>query len=497
MKSIRNDTEVLARGAGIALFGKIIGRGLQLAVQVVLARLLGPMQFGLYVLGATVFQVGQQIGLMGLDNGVIHFGGLALHQDDKKDEFFAVIRAAQFLSLGSALIVGLVVFILSPWFALNIIHQVELIDVLRGFALTLIFATGLRVNSAVTRITRKMHFSVLSEDIFPYLVSLGLIYLFFQSLKLSLSFAVIAVIAGFGAGWLLSQFFVVRLFKSQPVAVPMKLAKELVLFSLPTFVAVMFVFSLYGATIFLIGYFLSPQDVGIYQSASQISTLPVIILVAFNAIFTPMIHKLNQESQKPRLNELFKISTKWGLYVSLPLLMTVMIMPGQLLDVLYGQAYLNGTWPLVILILAQTINTSTGAVGFLLVMNGHQNRWLFLTGISFIIGLGLNIWLIPMWGIVGAAIANGCSVAFLYLSALLHVRSSLGMWPYDSRYWKGLFSAAISAGVIVLVVRLFPIQPLPQLALALGGAMTAFLLSLWVLRLDQEDWQALRLLLNR
>lgn len=87
MKSIRNDTEVLARGAGIALFGKIIGRGLQLAVQVVLARLLGPMQFGLYVLGATVFQVGQQIGLMGLDNGVIHFGGLALHQDDKRMNF--------------------------------------------------------------------------------------------------------------------------------------------------------------------------------------------------------------------------------------------------------------------------------------------------------------------------------------------------------------------------------------------------------------------------
>ena len=39
MNSIQNDTEVLAKGAGTALFGKIIGRGLQLAVQVLLARL--------------------------------------------------------------------------------------------------------------------------------------------------------------------------------------------------------------------------------------------------------------------------------------------------------------------------------------------------------------------------------------------------------------------------------------------------------------------------
>ena len=99
MNSIQNDTEVLAKGAGTALFGKIIGRGLQLAVQVLLARLLGPIQFGLYILGSTVLQVGQQIVLLGLDNGVIHFGGLALHKDNNKNEFSTVVRVTQFLSL--------------------------------------------------------------------------------------------------------------------------------------------------------------------------------------------------------------------------------------------------------------------------------------------------------------------------------------------------------------------------------------------------------------
>ena len=58
---------------------------------------------------------------------------------------------------------------------------------------------------------------------------------------------------------------------------------------------------------------------------------------------------------------------------------------------LYGQAYIAGIWPLVILTLAQSINTGTGAVGLLLVMNGHQNRWLLLSGISFITAFVLDI----------------------------------------------------------------------------------------------------------
>lgn len=104
------------------------------------------------------------------------------------------------------------------------------------------------------------------------------------------------------------------------------------------------------------------------------------------------------------------------------------------MEVLYGQAYLKVGWLLVILILAQSINTGTGAVGFLLVMNGYQNHWLFLSGISFIIGLILNIWLIPQMGIIGAALANACGVGIMYLAALFQVRSLLGMWPYDKRY---------------------------------------------------------------
>ena len=496
MNSIQNDTNVLAKGAGTALFGKIIGRGLQLVAQILLARLLGPAEFGLYVLGLTVFQLGQQIGPLGLNNGVIHFGGRAFQ--DNKEDIPTILRTAQILSLGSAFLVGLIVYLLAPWFALKIVHQPELVNVMRGFALGLVFASELRVASAVTRLSHKMHFSVLSEDLLPYIINLGLLIVLFYSIKLSVLSAVMAVIVSYAVGWLVALFFVRRIFniKSYMGTVPMRLAGEMLMYSLPTFMAVVIVYIINGFTVFLIGYFLSPRDVGAYQVAFQISAFPAIILLAFNTIFAPMISRLNQVSQRPQLNELFKVSTKWGLYSSLPFLLILLFMPQQVLRMLYGQAYIAGIWPLVILTLAQSINTGTGAVGLLLVMNGHQNRWLLLSGISFITALVLDIWLIPLWGIIGAAVANACSIIILYLVALFQVRSLMNLWPYDRRLWKGVLSAGVSACVILLLLRLIPMQSFLQITVAAVVAVGVFLLSLWLLKLDQEDARVLHLLTN-
>ena len=123
MNSIQNDTNVLAKGAGTALFGKIIGRGIQLVAQILLARLLGPAEFGLYVLGLTVFQLGQQIGPLGLNNGVIHFGGRA--SQDNKEDIPTILRTAQILLIGRAFLVGLIVYLLALWFALAIVYMPE------------------------------------------------------------------------------------------------------------------------------------------------------------------------------------------------------------------------------------------------------------------------------------------------------------------------------------------------------------------------------------
>jgi len=120
----------------------------------------------------------------------------------------------------------------------------------------------------------------------------------------------------------------------------------------------------------------------------------VIILLAFSLIFSPMISSLHHRGEREKLNELFKVSTKWGLYVSLPLVLVVVFMPAQLMRVLYGASYANGDKVLMVLMLAQLINTATGGVAPLLAMTGHQNRLFLRTGLSFVVCIILNVLLV-------------------------------------------------------------------------------------------------------
>jgi len=59
-----------------------------------------------------------------------------------------------------------------------------------------------------------------------------------------------------------------------------------------------------------------------------------------------------------------------------------------------------------------------------------------------------------------------------------------------------VLSAGVSACVILLLLRLIPMQSFLQITVAAVIAVGVFLLSLWLLKLDQEDVRVLRLLTN-
>jgi O-antigen/teichoic acid export membrane protein len=404
-------------------------------------------------------------------------------------ELSKVLQHVQFLVLASGLIVGGGIFLLAPWLALNIFHQVQLANILRGFAVAVVLAIELRVVSAATRISQRMQFSVLSEDIIPVVVNLSLVIVLVFGLKMSTQGAVISVGVGFVSGWVLALFFLNRLFRptSQLGAISVPLSKELMSFSLPTYFAGIFSLLLQGSTILLIGYFLSPSDVGIYQVAAQVSILSSVILTGFTAIFVPMIPGLHQAGQMSQLNELFKVGTKWGLYISLPLLVIVVLLPRQVLGIVYGQGYVSGLWPLVILTFAQLINTGTGAVGYLLMMTHHQNRLLILSGVSFLISLLLGLWLIPLWGIIGGAVASACGLSVFFLVALYQVRSLLGLWPYDRRYRKGLFATILTIFSILALKWIWPAHTVITLVIQTLISMGIFYGALLVQGIEEED----------
>lgn len=490
------DLRQMAAGAGIALGGKLVGRGVRLVGDIVLAHILGPASFGLYAIGWTITKILSMLTPLGLDAGVVRFASPSWGHDHGRVKG-AISQSLRF-SVISGLLMGVGFFLLAPWLGEDVFHQPSLVMVFRCFAFALPLVTGLKVAAAATRVSQRMKFSAYAEDIGqPAVALLLIVVLYFFGWKLG--GAIAAFVLSFGFGLILAIYYIRKLFPevvSKSIK-PVLEGRKLVLFSLPASLSVMFGILLLWIDRLFVGYYCPAKDVGIYHAASQLPVALGVILSGFGAIVGPMIAGLYHRGKKERLEELYRVSTKWAFYLSLPPFLVMCFAPRDAVSVIFGKPYALGGMLLPVLGIGQLINSGTGPVGALLVMTGHQNELSILSGIVFLTNIGFAVLLVPRFGIFGAALGTTFSVGLLCLVSVFVARRLLRLWPYDWRYLKGLVATGAASAALVLF-RQLPVA-LPYLVLTGAAAISiiVFVAVLVLLGLEVEDREFLHMILTR
>jgi O-antigen/teichoic acid export membrane protein len=479
--------QTLARGIGITLPGRLIGRGLAVLAQVVLARLLGPEAFGLYAIAWAMLRLGESGVTLGLDQGVIHFGSRDAATGDG-----ARLKGIFHPSLGMALAfgtaVGAVLYLLAPLIAVQIYDEPDLVVVIRWLSPAFAFAAGLHVSAAATRVSQRMQFSVVSKVIFQPLTNIILVVVAFL-LGWGVLGAVGAGVVSYGLAALLAIFFVRRLFPrifTLPIRTSMPV-RELLRYSLPASLAALFTMGMVNADRLLVGLFLPIEDVGIYQAASLVSVIFALILAALSMAFSPMVAELHHKADLAMLGRLYKAITRWGMIMSLPVLAFVVAAPREIMVIVYGDSFEGGWLPLVILAIGNFLRIAVGPVDRLLVMSGNQNRWFWSTGLALGFDIGLILALTPRYGLAGAACASTITTLLLSLAGLLQVRGRLKLWPYERSFWKILLAGGITAFVLVLSGSVIRLSPIPNLSLTIALSIAVFGGGIIALGLETED----------
>ena len=486
----------LAKGAGISLAGKLTGRLVHTLGQITIARLLGPETFGLYAIGWTMLQMIGLISPLGLDQGVIRYATRYWRADTSK--LNSVVFQALAVAGLSGLVIGSSLYFLAPWLAKGVFNKPELTLVIRGFSPALALFAALKVAAAATRVSQRMQYTVISQDLAQPLSNLILVLAFYL-----LGWQLLGVVAAGASSFAIALFLALRyvrqLFpaKFSNVQKSTFIAGELLAFSLPTTFAGIFANFTNRADRLLVAYFRPATEVGIYQAISQSAILFATVMGAFNAIFSPVIADLYHQRQVKRIGELYKVSTKWGLYLSAPLFLTIIFAPHELLSVIFGSRYAGGHQALVVLAFAQLINVGTGAVGPLLIMTGHQKKWFLISGMMLLTNIALNVLLVPRLGLLGAALGSVCAVFGLFSLGLYQIKRLLGIWPYDRRYFKGAFATLISV-IALLLLSQFEIHSLLLRLLATAAVSTIVFVGMLLLSgMDEEDREFIRLLRSR
>jgi O-antigen/teichoic acid export membrane protein len=366
----------------------------------------------------------------------------------------------------------------------------ELVGTFRLFSPALPFLSLLAVTAAISRSRGEMKYAAVFQDVGQPLMGLALLlglWIFFGA---STEVVILADVLSFAAAAGVGLWFVRRMFGGHPAQAGTggPGMREILAYSLPTAVAGTLSVLVFWIDRLLVGYYLPGEANGLYQAASQVSILFVLVLAGFNAVLAPLFAEGHARGEHDRLETAYQYGTKWGLYVSMPIFIVIALAPRQTLAALFGGSYADAALPMVVLAVGQMLNVATGAVGPLLMMAGQQRLWMRLALAALVLNMAVCVVAIPRLGITGAALSTSLCLGAMYSFAVIRAKDLLGLWPYHRRYLKGLVAAACTAVVVLGLSTALRQWRAEFLAFTLlVASAVCFAGALLALRLDAED----------
>ncbi len=440
-----SSTREFFRGGAIAFVGFIISSLSNFAFNVLLAHKLGESDYGIFVLGFSVFQVLMVISPMGLDYGAVRFVAIHDGNNDRKGAAAVLINSLVFAGVMS-LCLGGGLFVLSGWLAEGLYKEPSLEPVLMIFSAALLVSTPFIVIGSTLQGLKRLDLKTLLQNFLEPCLRLGL--------------AAVLLLAGLGLKGiifiypvtyvftiLLSLLFLWRILGWRVDGLFKRDYYEpLLRFSAPLIIGVVPASLLMRLDRLFLGYYVESEQVGLLNVCNQYAMFILMILQSFNFIFAPFVSSLHSQNRMDELEQMLKMMARWIVVGAAPVT-ALFILYNQELLMIFGEFYMEGKLLLIILCLGQFLSVMLGAAGVVILMSGHpwiENGNLFF---GFIIFVVLSLVLIPRYGALGAVIANIAMLNSINVIRPIEVWTILKMHPFSTAGFLApiMFSAALAA----------------------------------------------------
>lgn len=486
LKDHDGDIVVIAKGGGIATFGSICRTFLNFIFRLILTRTMSLESVGLYFLGMTVMEFSKAFATIGLDNGLLKFASIAHGKNDVRQMRGYVMTAFK-IAIPGAFLFSIILFFLSDIISLRLFHNPDMSKVVQILAVTIPVTIATTICVFSIQACKQIKYRVYVQDITDPLIRIVALVVFvfmgYQLMGALTAYIISVVLSSF-----LGLYF---LNKKLPFSTKGKITRsqvgDLLRFSL-TQASTSFIFTLANTlNIFMISYFLVISDVGIYNVVSRLVIIGTIFLFSFNQILNPMISDLASNSDFKRIEKNYQTVTKLITVFSLPVYLVMIMFPRETL-MIFGEDYIAGAGCLIILASGQIVNSLTGSVGVILNMSGKHVLNLYDSIVMMILNITLNCFLIPIYGINGAAIATLTFVVLGNLIRLIQVFFIFGIQPYNLSYLKPLFTGTVLIMLFYGLKQLFSIElNIPSFLIVVISYFSIYFLCLKLIGLTEEE----------
>jgi O-antigen/teichoic acid export membrane protein len=219
----------------------------------------------------------------------------------------------------------------------------------------------------------------------------------------------------------------------------------------------------YADTI-LIGYFMSNADVGIYRTAFQLTSVATFTTLALHTVLYPKISTWGVQEKFTEIETSLARAFTYSLFLAIPACVGGWILGERLLYFLYGASFAAGSTALFVLLLVQVVNVFMYLGTMSLNALNQPKDAFWITVIAAVANIVLDLILIPVLGITGAAIATLIAMTLNALGALI-VLSRIISIKFEYGPVKNILYASGSMGIFLLIIHF--VLPLAHVATVL------------------------------
>lgn len=468
--SVTDRIATLFKGGSIAAVGVVVEIGISFLAKIVLARWLGRVEYGAVSLGIMLMAITSLLLLLGLHSGIGRF----LPRYDDRAHRRGILITGFSIVVPLSIVVGGALVVLAPTIATEIFDDPSIGPILRIFGLIIPLAATMKLTVGAVRgmqhAVPKVYIQNLSLPIVRFL-GIGVAIAFgLGSIGIAWAYVAsytVAVTAGVYYLWRHTPLFE---FGTEYVTS----YRRLLTFSFPLLIMSTMAVVFRDIDIFLLGYFQSTGDVGIYNVVYPIAQLLLVAVTSFGFIFMPVLSELHSEGQVEEMARLYEVVTKWVFMATLPVFLVLVLFPELSLALTFGGEYRAGAPALAILGLGFITHTAAGPNMDLLTSIGRTRLIMYDNILVAAVNLALNFVLIPRYSFVGAAIATAVAYALLNVLYTYQLYRAVGAQPLTPAMVKPAVIAVALVGIVYVLAKAFVPLNVLTLPLLFGVFVTVY-----------------------
>jgi O-antigen/teichoic acid export membrane protein len=399
---VDNSMKNILKGSALVFAFKVVGAASLFAVHLIIGREYGAESLGVFSLVFALMVITSVGAKVGLDVYVVRVLPEIDHSPDLIGGFLA--RIAWVIFVGS-LIVSSILFLLLPAIDLYVFKSVDAASYLMWLAPLMLPLAVFNVVPEIFRglgdVKRYSFFRNIAQNIFLLFVLGVSVFVLGNSVD---PVSALYSVTLFVAVWVSIELWLFLRRRGVGSFHPSRYSKAIVSHSYPMMLTSSMMVLMGYVDSFMLSYYMDETHVGIYNACIKLSIALTFVLASINGYIAPSISRAYSGGRLDQVKRIYRDSVKIVVVTVIPVAGVFYLFPGFFLG-LFGEEFVSAENIFFIITTAFLVSAVFGPIGYLMNMTDNQGYVMRVVFISLIVNVVLNVLLIPLYGLLGAAVA--------------------------------------------------------------------------------------------